>query len=393
MRPRTSLLLAAGGLAVVGFIAASLGRREARPQDTDLRRSTYLTGPEGARAWADALELLGVSVDRFRRRTTALPVPAAQELLAVLAPAAPLTTLDGIRLNAWQREGGSVLAAGAGAAAYYACFHLEAQERFRASAQLSGDSIAVHAILAPATTDESPGIPGGGRASGARCDAGGYQADTLLATTSGEPVALRIIPDSGGVVLLVADGELFSNRAIRESKAGEFALGLVAGTYSHVLVDEYHQGFGPGGSMFRAARRWLASAPAGWVILQLFVVGAIGVLIGAVRFGPARHVIERRRRSPLEHVHALATALAAAGGHDVAVSLVIRGLRRRLARPGEPVTGSGTQWLQSLPARTRTPEGRDAAERLITLTRGRADAHSVREAANAVEDVWQDLTP
>jgi hypothetical protein len=105
MRPRTSLLLAAGGLAVVGFIAASLGRREARPQDTDLRRSTYLTGPEGARAWADALELLGVSVDRFRRRTTALPVPAAQELLAVLAPAAPLTTLDGIRLNAWQRGG------------------------------------------------------------------------------------------------------------------------------------------------------------------------------------------------------------------------------------------------------------------------------------------------
>ena len=393
MRPRTSLLLAAGALAVVGFIAASLGRREARPQDTDLRRSTYLTGPEGARAWADALELLGVPVDRFRRRMTALPAPAAQELLAVLAPAAPLTTLDGMRLNAWQQGGGSVLAAGAGAAAYYACFQLETQERFRASAQLGGDSIAVHAILAPARADKSQGPLGGSSASGAQCEAGKYQMDTLLATTSGEPVALRITPDSGGVALLVADGELFSNRAIRESKAGEFALGLVVGTYSHVLVDEYHQGFGPGGSIFQAARRWLTEAPAGWAIMQVFLVGVIGMLAGAVRFGPARRVIQRRRRSAMEHVHALATALAAADGYEVAVSLVVRGLRRRLARPGDPVMGSAADWLATLPARTRTPAGRDAAERLLTLTRSRTNAHSVREAAIAVEDVWQDLTP
>ncbi len=55
-------------------------------------------------------------------------------------------------------------------------------------------------------------------------------------------------------------------------------------------------------------------------------VGVIALLFGAVRFGPPRPAIPRKRRSPLEHVRALATALAAAHGHDVAVATIIRGL-------------------------------------------------------------------
>lgn len=391
MRPRTSLLLAAGALAVVGFVAASLGRREARPQDADARRSTYLTGPAGARAWADALELLGVRVDRFRRRMTDLPSPSEDMLLAVLDPVVPLTVFDGIRLDSWQRRGGSVLAAGNGAAGYFVCFGLESEPRFGTTAMIGRDSVEVSAVFKPATKDTAPS--GFGRRATVRCDAGSYQADTLLAATTGDAIALRVTTDSGGAVLLVADGRLFANRELRDSKAGEFTLGLVSGSYPRVLVDEYHQGFGPGGGMLRAARRWLATAPAGWAIIQVSIVGIIALLIGAIRFGPARRVIQRRRRSALEHVHALATALAAAGGHDVAVSLVVRGLRRRLARPGEAVRSGTAEWLAGLPARTRTPSGRDAAERLLTLTRSRADAHSVREAAIAVEDVWQDLTP
>jgi len=224
------------------------------------------------------------------------------------------------------------------------------------------------------------------------CLPGRFRSDTLLVTTSGEPVALRVTPDSGAAALLVADGRLFSNRMVRETRAGEFTLGLVQGRYSRVLVDEYHQGFGPGGGIVGAARRWLASVPAGWAIIQLAVVGLIALLIGAIRFGPARHVLPRRRRSSLEHVHALATALAAADGRRVAVSLIVRGLRRRLARPGDGQAGDTDAWLAALEVRTRTPAGRDAARRLVTLTRTPAGAHSVREAALAVEVVWQDLT-
>jgi hypothetical protein len=389
MRPRTSLLLAAAGLVVVAWVAASLGEREARPSDRDLRRSTLLTGPAGARAWADALSILHVQVTRFRHRPSGLPAAADSVIVAVLDPAVPLSGVDARSLATWLKAGGSVLAAGPGSDAFLRCFGLTVQPRYGKSAYLRGDSIPVNFLLTAmdstrrrTSVDETPA-----------CSAGAYTTDTLLALAGGEPVALRIRPDSGGVALLVADGGLFANRTVRETAAGEFTLGLVSGSFSHVIVDEYHQGFGPGGGMLRAARQWLVTAPAGWAILQLSIVAALALLLGAIRFGPARRVIVRRRRSPLEHVHALATALAAAGGHEVAVSLVVRGLRRRLSHGVSARGGASGDWLATLPGRTRTARGRAAAERLITLTRARADAHSVREAALAVEDVWQDLTP
>jgi hypothetical protein len=388
MRPRTSLLLAAAGLVIVAWVAASLGEREARPEDRDLRRSTLLTGPAGARAWAEALGLLHVRITRFRQRPGDLPPPAEGVVFAVLDPAIPLSSMDGLRLAAWQASGGNVLAAGPGSNAYIGCFGFAARPRYGSSAYLRGGSVRVSFLLSP-----TEGGHQGHLSELPACSAGAYRADTLLALPTGEPVALRIRPDSGGVALLVADGGLFANRTIRETGAGEFTLGLVSGSFTHVIVDEYHQGFGPGGGMLGAARRWLVRTPAGWAIIQLGIVATIALLLGAIRFGPARRVIERRRRSSLEHVRALATALAAAGGHEVAVSLVVRGLRRRLSHGASAPLGATRDWLSALPGRTRTARGRAAAERLITLTRGRADAHSVREAAIAVEDVWQDLTP
>jgi hypothetical protein len=373
---------------IVAWVAASLGEREARPEDRDLRRSTLLTGPAGARAWAEALGLLHVHVARFRHRPGDLPPPAEGIVFAVLDPAVPLSAMDGLRLAAWQASGGNVLAAGPGSNAYIRCFGVAVQPRYGSSAYLRGDSLRINFLLAPIEGENKSSL---GQVPA--CSAGSYRADTLLALPTGEPVALRIQPDSGGVALLVADGGLFANRTIRETGAGEFTLGLVSGSFTHVIVDEYHQGFGPGGGMLGAARRWLASTPAGWAIIQLGIVATIALLLGAIRFGPARRVIERRRRSPLEHVHALATALAAAGGHEIAVSLVVRGLRRRLSHGANAPAGATRDWLSALPGRTRTARGHAAAERLITLTRGRADAHSVREAAIAVEDVWQDLTP
>ena len=112
-----------------------------------------------------------------------------------------------------------------------------------------------------------------------------------------------------------------------------------------------------------------------------------------VRFGPVRSVIRRTRRSPLEHVRALATALQAARGHDVAVELLVRGLRRRLSRDGRAGREPAADWLASLAERTRSPRARAAAVRLRELTRPRRSVDDVRAAANAVEDVWQELRP
>jgi len=217
--------------------------------------------------------------------------------------------------------------------------------------------------------------------------------DTLLATSSGVPVVVRLTPDSGGRVTLVSDGTLFTNRSLRSSAAGEFALGLIALEQPRVMFDEYHHGYGPSGGMLAALRSWSARSPLGWALWQLIGVGLLAVLAASVRFGPARGAIERRRRSPLEHVRALATALAAARGRDVAVGLLIRGLRRRLSRPGDAPRADPAVWLDEIAGEVRTPRAREGIEALRGLVRGPASTGAVLRAALAVEDVWEDLKP
>src|SRR4029079_12465393 len=145
----------------------------------------------------------------------------------------------------------------------------------------------------------------------ANCAVAVPRADTLLATRQG-PAALRLTAASGAAVTLVADGALFGHRALRETGAGEFALGLIAGRYPRVVFDEYHHGFGPSGSLAGAVWAWSLRSPWGGAAWQLLLAVALALAASAVRFGPPRRVIERRRRSALEHVRALANALAAA---------------------------------------------------------------------------------
>jgi hypothetical protein len=138
---------------------------------------------------------------------------------------------------------------------------------------------------------------------------------------------------------------------------------------------------------------WALHSPWGWAILQLAGAGVLALLAAGVRFGPVRSGIERRRRSPLEHVRALATALAAARGHDVAVRLMVQGLRRRLSRGGRPSRADLDAWLESLRPSVRTSRGREALQSLATMTRSPQDADSVLVAANAVETLWEELKP
>ncbi|HTS89732.1 MAG TPA: hypothetical protein VMG41_14665, partial [Gemmatimonadales bacterium] len=108
---------------------------------------------------------------------------------------------------------------------------------------------------------------------------------------------------------------------------------------------------------------------------------------------PAIHLLDRRRRSPLEHVRALATALAAAQGHDVAIEEIIEGLRRRLLPAGQRSSGDWRAWLDHLVNQVRGSRARDAATTLQALARPGQSAAGVLRAANAVEDVWEELRP
>jgi hypothetical protein len=222
--------------------------------------------------------------------------------------------------------------------------------------------------------------------------------DTILAAANGRPVILRLRYRGGGTITLAADAGWFSNEVWRDSDVPIVVLPLLtpaARRPGRVAWDEYHQGFGQHGGSSLAGRTWswLRESPAGWAILQLIAVALVWLALTAVRFGPARAVIERRRRSPLEHLEALAAGLESAADADTAVQRLVAGLRRRLNRTGQLSSGDLQPWLESVELAMRGARGRAAVRRLRHLITERDGSGRVLAAAQAVEDVWEELRP
>jgi hypothetical protein len=401
MRPRTELALSAGLLLVLGVAAVVLGGRRGRPAPNESRRSTYLTGPGGASAFADAIARLGVEVEHHRRPLETLTVPdsaRAGELVAVLGPTEELDAAEAKHLLGLPVD---LLLAGDGTAAAVRCLGYRVMVRHwtdaaATKAPAESEDLPAPRVWAVLTSHPARTIVDSAGREGRKvtCEVPtAVRVDTLLLTVRDRPVVVRLSYPDGRVVTIVADDRLFRNRTLRNTSAGAFVLGLVAPRYRRMVVDEYHHGYHAAGSLAGAALDWTTRSPWGWVVWQFAAVGVIALVASGVRFGPVRRAIQRRRRSPLEHVRALATALAAARGHDVAVRLMVQGLRRRLSRGGRPTPADLDAWLEGLRPSVRTARGREALDSLATMTRGPQDADSVLVAANAVETLWEELKP
>jgi len=122
-------------------------------------------------------------------------------------------------------------------------------------------------------------------------------------------------------------------------------------------------------------------------------VALVALAVVAVRFGPPRAGVERRRRSPLEHLEALAAGLEGAGGVDTAVSLTVSGLRRRLGRAGALSVDAQRSWLAALELGLPTATGRNAVRELQRTINQPGGPERALAAAQAVEDVWGELRP
>ncbi len=398
MRTRTEVVLA---LAAFAALLATVGLATGHgptPLAPDPRPSTFLAGPEGTEALFDALHRLGIGVRRFRDRPTRLVLPdTGAGMLVILDPdpGHPLSAPDIATLFRLAAHT-DLLLAGAGANPLMRCFGYEAKENRFDSVGIAGldppaprtDGVlaATHQVVVVDTSRVADFAP-------VRCKVPAIASSATLLTSRRGPVALRLTRrDNGHVVYLFADAGIFRNATLRGTSAGPFALGLFAGEPA-VIFDEYHHGFSRAGSLPDAALAWSRASPWGWAIWQLAAVGALALLFGAIRFGPAVPAISRRRRSSLEHVHALAAALSAAHGHDQAIAALVRGLRRRLSPPSLGMRTDWRVWLRQLVARDRSPERREALDTLDALSAPGQPAMSVLRAAGAVEELWQNLKP
>lgn len=402
MRPRTEVALALGALGILAAISLLLGSLNNTRPSGDPRRSVALSGPLGARGLANALTSMGVRVERLRRRVASWPETEVDSttLVAVLDPSLPLDAMESRTLGRMLDSGAHIMLAGLGAEDALACVGY--QIRPRSSPVLTrpaGGDVAPPTFYSDAILEAAVREPPQRRSTtdvSAVCDS--REVDSvvpLLVTSDSQMVAAEFVLRSGGRVIALADGGLLTNRTLRddENPAGPLILGLFLPRYSRVRVDEYHHGFRPSGSLWPALRDWSLRSPLGWALWQLAVVGAIALLAAGIRFGTAVQGEKRTRRSPLEHVKALAAALSAAKGHEVATRLLVQGLRRRLSRRGEGLREDPRTWLAGLARNVRTPAARDAAARLQQLLTRQQDDEDVLRAAHAVEDVWETLTP
>ncbi len=394
------------GVVVALGLAALAGVLSAPAKGLDDRRlSTYVAGPNGAKGFADVLRRLGVAVERRRRPYFDLESGTARTRHAVLLafldverPTAP----ELVVIADYVSRGGRVFVAGA--TGIETCFGYRSQ-RLRRGADVDSAAVAGPAGWRLPDTrrvlrrmpPESLAATAGEDAAEPRCTPHpAARVDTLLRTVDGGAVALRLMFPSGGEAILLADGRFLANRALRETDAGLAVLPWFLDERTHrVTTDEYHLGFGAGGSLSAASWAWLIGHPVGWAILQLLVVALVWLAVQAVRFGPARAVVERRRRSPLEHLDALAAGLDGAAGADTAVRLTVRGLRRRLSRTGREGAPAGgeQQWLAALELALPTARGRAAVRRLERYVSEPGGVERVLAAAQSVEDVWEELRP
>jgi hypothetical protein len=136
-----------------------------------------------------------------------------------------------------------------------------------------------------------------------------------------------------GEVLAISDSYFFRNATARGGDGAVLVVRLLEWldpTRERPLVfDEYHQGFGVHENMPRAVAEALFHTAPGLVFVQLVAAGLILLLVYGVRpIAPLkRRSIERR--SPLEHVGALARAYQQSGATRAGTQRLLRGLRRR----------------------------------------------------------------
>jgi hypothetical protein len=149
-------------------------------------------------------------------------------------------------------------------------------------------------------------------------------------------------PLGRGRVVVLSDPDLVRNDVLRVCRWGLDVVAarmleyLAAGTprRDRLVFDEYHQGFGTHPGTLRAIVVYLSRAPSGHVLLQGLLAGVVLLLALGPRALPVHDEERVERRSPLEHVGALAQAYARVGATRIATARLVRGVRRRVERGG-----------------------------------------------------------
>ncbi|HEY7766996.1 DUF4350 domain-containing protein [Longimicrobium sp.] len=380
------------GLVLVLLILSTLVGTQAPDNREDPRASTFLTSTGGLQALYWTLEEVKIPV---ARRTAPLVgaggTDSLPRALALISPAEQPTPAEMHALAEHVRGGGTLVFAASPwptGGQVYDTLGLDVNSLPGAQGAEYGEGAAATA-RPHRWTEGTRTVKGFRRGFADSSRVVRERRATVLLEAGGKPVAITY-KMGGGTVVAFADARPLTNERLRTSGAAPVfaraAAELAAG--GALTFDEYHQGFQGDGSVWKALRRFLAEHPAGHASLQLFAVLLLLMLAAGRRFGAPLPPPPARRRSPLEHVDALAGAYRQAGAKRTARRLLVAGMARRLGKRA-PADEAGAAELLGRMA-TASPVGRDAAAALQTEWKRGTDAELV-SVARRVDDLLDEV--
>ncbi len=359
IRRREWILAAA--LAIVALLVVVASAPEDR-QIGDPRPSTFLSTDDGAKALYLMLEELDLPVERGLSRWSGNGPDASA--LALIAPTIPPSPEELDALTTWIEAGG-ILVYGArrgdptlDALGLAPLLSAKAPRRTMGTAAGAPGAQIADTTSSPTDAatdfDESGGYaPATARAEAHRWTEGvdvvhGFHdvfSDSAEAFVAGNAVPLLrlsdgritavIVPRGSGTVIAFSDVAPLRNHALRTSGAALLLARIVAEATADgepLVFDEVHHGFRGDGHAAAGTLRFLRERPAGHATLQLLAVALILLIAAGWRFGAPLPPTPAERRSPLEHVDALAELYRQADARETTRRLLLAQLARRLGK-------------------------------------------------------------
>jgi hypothetical protein len=204
----------------------------------------------------------------------------------------------------------------------------------------------------------------------------------------GDP-AVALLGRGRGEILVIADGSLVSNGAIRAAGLAPLVARAVADWTAGgdtVRFDEYHHGH-RGGSPYRAFGSFLAREGVGRAALQLAIVALLALVPFAVRLGSPISPAPASRRSRLEHAAALGEVYRGARAEPVARRRLLAGFARRIGR-ARPSPGGEEEFLEGLERSVVT-----GAEAVAAVAEAWRERRPVAELARRIDGAVERLNP
>jgi hypothetical protein len=327
--------------------------------EADRRMSTFRSTPFGARALFLLMEELELPARRQLRPWSADTVPDGWAgALAVLAPVEAPTPRELESLLARLRGGGTLMFA-AGNPRHPLLERLGLQ-------LVSLEAAGTTAYPAPhAWTAGIDSVGGFARAFSSRSPALRTPGAAVLLRTREDAVTALVFAVGAGRVVAFSDAAVLNNEQLRDGGAAVLfarAAHDALADGGELRFDEFHHGYREGG-LVSAVGGFLTGTGVGRALLQGAVALLVLLLLAAHRLGSPRQEADHRRRSPLEHVEAVAGAYRRANALRTTRRLLLRGLERRLGRRLQHADEPLPESLRATPAGRRLKEEWDRGER------------------------------